>query len=69
MRAELRKCAKCEHWICAGCRQKWMWMLMTDEWGADMCLRCLLLDPSVRARPWCMGKTHIVGMKCSFCFE
>lgn len=69
LRTNLNNCEKCRDQFCVICRHKWEWMLMTDEWDVDQCLRCMLKVPSVRPRPKCANRTHIVGMKCYYCFE
>lgn len=69
---KLVKCATnnfCDHQFCAHCQQKWYYLLMTDGYTGNQCLTCILAIPSVRARPYCAAKTHVVGKKCYYCFE
>jgi hypothetical protein len=64
----LVKCATCDHQFCKQCQQKWYWLLVA-EYCIDNCLVCILAMPTVRARPYCAAKTHVVGKKCYYCFE
>lgn len=59
-------CVVCNEQFGSTCEEKWWKMFWGDYYGK--CLNCILKDPTVKAKPICAHRTHVIGVKCRYCF-